>query len=61
MLYIDTDHKLVSFDLDLNIYNDFNNFKYGNWSVLKEILMNSPWNLFFDFFVDNDVNASLSG
>ena len=61
---IDTDHTLVSFDLDLNIYKkpkikrSVYNFKNRNWSVLKEILMNSPWN---HFFVDNDVNASLSG
>ena len=61
---IDTDHTLVSFDLDLNIYKkpkikrSIYNFKTGNWSVLKEILMNSPWN---HIFVDNDVNASLSG
>ena len=58
----DTDHTLVSFDLDLNIYKKpkikRSAFKNGNWSVLKEILMNSPWN---HFFVDNDVNASLSG
>ena len=59
---IDTDHTLVSFYLDLNIYKkpkikrSVYNFKNANWSVLKEILMNSPWN---HAFVDDDVNASL--
>ena len=60
---IDTHHTLVSFDLDLNIYKkpkikcSVYIFKNANWSVLKEILINSHSN---HVFVDDDVNASLS-
>ena len=46
--HINTDHTLVSFDLNLKICEkpkikrSVNNFKKANWSGLKQILMYSP-------------------
>ena len=58
-----TDHKLISFNVDLKLHKKpiikrtVYNFKNADWSGLKDLLKNTPWDL---CFVPNDVDASLS-
>lgn len=60
---ITTDHKLISFELDLkttkkpNIKRVVYNFKKADWPGLKQTLRNIPWDL---CLVPNDVNLSLA-
>ena len=60
---ISTDHKLISFDLDLrvpkkpDIKRSVYNFKRADWSNLNNSLQNTSWD---QCFVPNDVDASLS-
>ena len=60
---ISTDHKLISFELDLKITKKPNikrvvyNFKKADWSGLKQTLSNISWDL---CFVPNDVDLSLA-
>ena len=58
-----TDHKILSFELDLRIRRasiakrTVYNFKRANWPALKELLLHTPWDL---AFYPNDINKSLS-
>jgi hypothetical protein len=60
---INTDHTLISFDVDFKICKkpevkrSVYNFKNANWSGLKQVLANIPWEL---GFVSDDINTSLS-
>ena len=60
---IATDHTLISFDVDFKICKKTKvkrsgyNFKNANWSGLKQVLVNIPWEL---GFVSDDINTLLS-
>jgi hypothetical protein len=60
---IATDHTLISFDVDFKICKkpkvkrSVYNFKNANWSGLKQVLANIPWEL---GFVSDDINTLLS-
>ena len=60
---INTDHKLISFALDLNIPKKpitkrfVYNYKEANWDGLNCALNNTPWDM---AFVENSIDASLS-
>jgi hypothetical protein len=60
---IATDHTLISFDVDFKICKKTKvkrsvfNFKNANWSGLKQVLANIPWEL---GFVSDDINTLLS-
>ena len=60
---LNTDHKLISFELDLKINKkpkvkrEVFNFKKANWTGLKDVLLNTPFDA---CFVPEDIDASLS-
>ena len=60
---LNTDHKLISFDLSLEIQKKpkvkrlVYNFKKANWAGLKEQLTHAPWD---ECFVPSNIDESLS-